>query len=98
MLYKTDRWYHLTPHIKLTTNGNITSAQIKEFMTTCAVIGCIISVLAILGAILSFRKKLWGMALACAIIGLFSFGPLFVSSILSFIALVLIAFSKQEFQ
>ena len=81
-----------------TSDVNITSAQVKEFMNTCAVVGCIISVFAILGGILSFRKKLWGMALACAIIGLFSFGPLFVSSILSFIALILIAFSKQEFQ
>lgn len=81
-----------------TSDVNLTSAQVKEFMNTCAVIGCIISVLTLLGGILSYRKKLWGMALSCSIIGLFSLGPMFVSSILSFIALILIAFSKQEFQ
>jgi len=81
-----------------TSDVNLTSAQVKEFMNTCAIVGCIISVLTLLGGILSYRKKLWGMALSCSIIGLFSLGPMFVSSILSFIALILIAFSKQEFQ
>ncbi len=81
-----------------TSDVNLTSAQIKEFMNTCAIIGCIISVFTILGGILSFRKKLWGMALACSIIGLFSLGPMFISSILCLIALIFIVLSKQEFQ
>ena len=77
---------------------NVTPEQLKDFLHTCAIIGCIISVFTILGGILSFRKKLWGMALACSIIGLFTFGPMLISSILCLIALILIAISKQEFQ
>jgi len=81
-----------------TSEVNLSSAQIKEIMNTCAIIGCIISVFPILGGILSFRKKLWGIALACSIIGLFSFGPMLISSILCLIALIFVAISKQEFQ
>ena len=79
-------------------NVNLTSAQIKEFLNTCAIIGCIISVFPILSGILSFKKKLWGIALAGALIGLFSFGPMFISSILCLISAILLFLSKQEFQ
>jgi len=77
---------------------NITIEKVKELFNLCFGIVIIISVFTILGGILSFRKKLWGMALACSIIGLFSFGIMFMSSILCFIALILITLSKKEFQ
>jgi len=77
---------------------NITSEQIINFLQTCGIIGCVISVFTILGGILSYKKKLWGIAVTCGIIGLFSLGIMFTSSILSFIALIFIILSKEEFQ
>jgi len=75
----------------------ITPEQIAGFLNTCAIIGCIISVFPILGGILAFKRKLWGIALACSIIGLFSIGILFSSSGLSLIALILLIISRKEF-
>ena len=77
---------------------SITTEQILAYVTTCALIGVIISIFPILGGILSFRKKLWGISLACGIIGIFSLGILFTSSLFSLIAVILIFMSKQEFQ
>ena len=77
---------------------SITSEQIVGFLNTCAIIGCIISFFPILGAILAIKRKLWGIALACGIIGLFSLGILFTSSGLSLIAMILLFISRKDFQ
>ena len=77
---------------------NITMEQVKGFFNLCSGIFIVISIFPILGGILSFRKKLWGIALACSIVGLLSIGPVFISSILCLIALIFVAISKQEFQ
>lgn len=76
----------------------ITSEQIVGFLNTCAVIGCIIAIFPILGGILAIKRKLWGIALACSIIGLLSLGMLFTSSGLSLIALILLIVSKKDFK
>jgi lysylphosphatidylglycerol synthetase-like protein (DUF2156 family) len=77
---------------------SITNEQIIAFLNTCAIIGCIISIFPILGGILAIKRKLWGIALAGSIIGLFSLGMLLTSSVLSFIALILLIISRKEFQ
>ncbi len=79
-------------------NPSISSEQIVEFLNTCAIIGCIIVVFTILGGILSLKRKLWGIALACSIIGLFSLGILLFSSVLSLIAMILLIISRKEFE
>ena len=76
----------------------ITSEQIVGFLNTCAIIGCIIAIFPILGGILAIKRKLWGIALACSIIGLLSLGMLFTSSGLSLIALILLIVSKKDFK
>lgn len=78
-------------------NPNITIEDVKEIMNLCAIIGCILSVIALLGGILSIKKKLWGIAIVCSLVGVFTFGPMLISSILCFIALFFIATSRQEF-
>jgi hypothetical protein len=77
---------------------SITNEQIIGFLNTCSIIGCIISFFPILGGILALKLKLWGIALAGSIIGLFSLGMLFTSSALSLIALILLVISRKEFQ
>jgi hypothetical protein len=77
---------------------SITPEKIIAFLDTCAIIGCIIAVFPILGALFALKRKLWGIALTCSIIGLFSLGILFTSSGLSFIAMILLIISRKEFQ
>ena len=76
----------------------ITIEQIVEILNTCAVIGCVLSIFPILGGILAIKKKLWGISLVGSIIGLFTLGIFFTSSILSLISLILLIISKKEFQ
>jgi len=68
-----------------------------EMMVVCGIVLLILSLVAIIGGIFAIQRKSWGIALLGAILGLFTLGPLFVSSILSLIALILIAISKKEF-
>jgi len=75
----------------------LTPEKFVGFLSTCAIVGCILSIFPILGGLLSLKKKLWGISLACSIIGLFTLGIFFTSSGLSLIALILLIISKQEF-
>ena len=63
----------------------------------CGVIGLIFAIFALIGGIVAFQKKYWGVALAGSILGLLSLGWFFLGSIFSLIALVLIAISRNEF-
>jgi hypothetical protein len=64
----------------------------------CGVILMIFGILALLGGIMSATRKNWSMALIGSIFGLFCLGFVFFeASIFSFIALILIAISKDEF-
>jgi len=79
-------------------NPTITLEQIQEILVICGTIGCILAIISILGGILALKRKLWGIALAGGIVGLFTIGPIFASSILALIGLILVATSKKEFQ
>ena len=81
-----------------TQNMTITTEQLQSIMSICATIGIILSIFPLLGGILSIQKKLWGGALAGSIIGLFTAGPIFLSSILSLISLILLIISRDQFQ
>ena len=72
--------------------------QIETFLSICATIGIILSIFPLLGGILSLKRKMWGIAIVMSIIGLFTIGPIFASSILALVGLILIAISKNEFQ
>jgi len=76
---------------------SFTIEDIKSFMTTCAIIGMVISVFPILGGILSIKRKLWGVALAGSIIGLTMFVPSIIGGVLSLIAMILLIISRKEF-
>ena len=63
----------------------------------CGIIGTIFSVFALIGGIMAIQRRLWGLALTGSILGLFIIGFVGISSLLSLIALILIAVSHREF-
>lgn len=76
---------------------SITTVQALGFLKTCATIGIIISIFPLLGGILSIKRKLFGIAVACSIIGIFSIGIIFSSSILSLVGLIILIISRKEY-
>lgn len=69
-----------------------------SFLFVCSLIGIIFSIFAIFGGIYAIKKKFFTVALVCAVFGILTFGPLFSSTILSVVGLVLIIISKNEFE
>jgi len=63
----------------------------------CGIIGITFSVFALLGGVMAVQRKMWGLALTGSILGLFIIAPYGVPSLLSLIALILIAVSHREF-
>jgi len=70
---------------------------VEAIIMICFLIGMIFSVIALIGGIVAIQRKLWGLALTGSIFGLLTIGPLFASSLLSLIALILIAISHKDF-
>ncbi len=77
---------------------NISAESIKELFVICGTVGFFLSIFTILGGVMSIRRKMWGLALAGCILGLFTIGPILISSILSLIAIILVAISRKEFE
>jgi len=76
----------------------MTPEQLREGLAICGTVGCIFAVFSILGGILALKRKLWGIALAGGIVGLFGFIPVIIPGVLALIGLILIAISRKEFQ
>ena len=77
--------------------ADISIEQFESILNTCTTIGLIISIFPILGGIFSIQRKNWSFCIVLAVIGLFTIGPFFISSLLSLIGLILIILSKNEF-
>jgi hypothetical protein len=78
-------------------DSDITAEELVSVLKTCITILIIMSIFPILGGILSIKRKLFGIVIVCAIIGIFLLGLLFLSFIFSFIALILLIVSRKEF-
>jgi len=76
----------------------LSAESIKELFVICGTVGFFLSVFSILGGIMSVRRQLWGLVLAGGILGLFTIGPIFISTVLSLIAIILVIISRKEFQ
>jgi hypothetical protein len=63
----------------------------------CGAIEIVFGILALLGGLMAIRRKMWALALVGSILGLFTFGFYGLSSILSFVALIILAISRKEF-
>jgi len=77
---------------------DISSDSIKELLIICGSIGFFLSIFTILGGIMSIKHQMWKISIVGGILGIFSIGPLFVSSILSAIGVILVFISRNEFQ
>lgn len=76
----------------------ITAEQLQSFLTTCGIIGCILSVLTLAGGIVAVKRKAWGLAVIGGILGLFTIGPALIGSILSLIGLIFLVMARKDFQ
>jgi hypothetical protein len=76
---------------------SISIDTIKDILTTCAIIGIILSIFPILGGLLSIKRKLWGIALTGAIIGLVTFIPMIIPGVLCVISMIFLVMSRHEF-
>ncbi|MEW6069317.1 MAG: hypothetical protein AB1485_01745 [Candidatus Thermoplasmatota archaeon] len=63
----------------------------------CPIIIVIFSILAILGGVCSLQKRSFGLAITGSVLGIFTWG-FYIGSILSIIALIFIAISKDAFR
>ena len=66
-------------------------------LTWCSIILIILSIVTMLGAFSSLRRRHSDVAIVCSAIGIFTIGFFFIGSILSIISLILIIYSKEEF-
>ncbi|MCX6665178.1 MAG: hypothetical protein NT038_03835 [Euryarchaeota archaeon] len=77
----------------------ITEETLRQIYTLCGTTFIILSIFTILGGVVSIKRKLWGLALTGSILGLFTIGyPPFSSTILAFIALIILILARKEFQ
>jgi hypothetical protein len=76
----------------------ITTEQLQQILQTCSIIGIVLSLFPLLGGVLAIQRKLWGIAVLGAVIGLVTIGPVLISSILSIIALILLVMAKNSFR
>ena len=76
---------------------SITAESLKDVFVVCGALGFLVGVFIILGGVMILRKRLWGMGIAASVVGLFSIGPMFLSSIMCFLGLIFLLYSKNEF-
>jgi hypothetical protein len=76
----------------------ISAEQLQSFLTTCGIIGAVLSIFTLAGGIVAMRRKAWGLAVIGGILGLFTIGPVLLASILALIGLILVIISRQDFQ
>ncbi len=76
----------------------ISREKIIFLLTIIGSIEIVLSILVIISGILALKKKRWGFAIVFSLLGFFTIGMFFISSILSIIALVLLFLSKHEFR
>ena len=63
----------------------------------CGAIFIVLSIITLLGGVMAMRRKMWGLALVGSILGLFTIGFFGISSLLSFIALIVLIIARKEF-
>ncbi len=64
----------------------------------CGVVGVVFSILSVLGGILAIRRKNWIISFVCGIFGMMVVGPLFFSTILSFVGIIFVFISRKSFE
>jgi len=70
---------------------------VQTIILVCGGIEIVFGILMLLGGVMAIRRKMWALALVGAILGLFTFGWYGLSSILSLVAIIILAIAKKEF-
>ncbi len=73
-------------------------AFVESILDACGVLVLVFGVFLLLGGIFALKRDHWSISIMGAILGSFSIGPLFLGSLLSLIALILILLSRDEFK
>jgi len=76
----------------------ITADQLQSILMIYSIIGIVLSIVELLGGVMAIKRRLWVVAVVGGVLGLPVIGPLFLSTILSFISFVLLILSKKEFK
>jgi len=66
-------------------------------LLVCGAVGVIFGLFAIIGGAMAIQRKNWGLALVGSILGLLTIGFVGEATVLSLIALILLAVSRKEF-
>jgi len=77
--------------------GGYGAQFVTGIILVCGAIEIILSLIALLGAVMAIMHRMWGVALAGSILGLFTIGFYGLASLLSLVALILIAISHKDF-
>ena len=86
------------PQIReMMSDANLDEGDLINIYSTCGTIGIVISIFIILSGVLSLKRRLWGIALVGAIVGIATFLITIISGILAIIPLVLLILSRKEF-
>ncbi len=72
--------------------------QLQSIITTCGIIGSVLSIITLAGGIVALSRKAWGLAVIGGILGLFTIGPLLLGSILSLVGLIIVVISRNDFR
>ena len=64
----------------------------------CGAIEFIFAIIMVTGGVMALDRRMWGLGLAGSILGLFTIGFVFETSIMSLVALILLAISRDEFR
>ncbi len=70
---------------------------VQTIIVICGGIEIVFGIIMLLGGVMAIRRRMWALALVGSILGLFTFGFYGLSSILSFVALIILAISHKEF-
>lgn len=68
-----------------------------DSMVCCLSLCTLFGFIALIGGVFSIRRDEWNFVMIAGVLGIFSLGPLFSSSILSLIALLFVSSSKEEY-
>jgi hypothetical protein len=71
--------------------------DMKTYIPPLSLLFIVFSVVALIGGLFSFQRKILPLALLGAILGIFTLGPFFICTILSIAAVILIVYSRDEF-
>jgi hypothetical protein len=96
--YTIERIIEMSPQIQeLMANANLTERDLMNIYSTCGTIGIVMSIFIILSGILALKRRLWGIALVGAIVGIATFLITIFSGVIAFIPLILLIISRKEF-